>query len=69
MYKFILFIFFTMMGLGLSLIPKRDIFVEPLHISLLTIVEPSILVDLKKGPSPTENVESVWPAMMKLSHW
>ena len=57
-----------MMGLCLSLIPKREIFVEPLHISLLTILEPSILVGLSKGPSPTENVESVWPAMMKFNH-
>ena len=62
------FIFLRMMGLCLSLIPKRDIFVEPLHISLLTILEPSILVGLNKGPSPTENAESVWPAMMKFNH-
>lgn len=68
MYKFILFIFVKMMGLCLSLIPKGDIFMEPLHISLLTIFEPSILVDLNKGPSPTENVERVWPAMMEFNH-
>ena len=49
--------FLRMMGLCLSLILKRDIFVELLHISQLVILEASILVDLNKGPSPTENVE------------